>query len=324
MPPSPTPPDPDHAHPAQGDRRRTREHRERLADMTRRLAVGVLASGAPAILAETLRHWPEADAAVYVHVDAKFDAEPFGFVDQHPAARLIPARHRVMWGGFSLVDAELSLMEAALADGFEHFVLISDDTVPLMPAEAIADRLAAPESWAQLDPTDNPGIWSRYRNYYCCDIGVSNPRHRPLEYDAADADRLLELHMLMKHGKFPLDALFWSSQWKALPHRDVEYVAASAADRGHLYSSFRYAMIPDEHYIQTLLGRRPDGLRCVRNFIWADFSRDPKPYVLRTPEDVQYPMDEGYLFARKVQDPALAADVVARIAAGPRVAPRFD
>jgi hypothetical protein len=281
--------------------------------MGSRLAVGILASMAPHILEQTVAHWLPEFCSVYVHVDTKYDAEAFSFLAGFPSVTLIEERHRVMWGGFSMVEAEISLMRAALDDGFDHFIFISDDTVPLLPLTRMLALLDAPESWSMLGKVENRDVIARYEGFYCLDINASNPRNRSLTYEPGEMDLLLELYMLGKSGKFPLKGLYWSANWKALPREDVEFVVRSHRNGGHMTQSFKFSINSDEHYMQTLLGHRPSGARYVSKFIWADFRKDPKPYVMTVLEDFEEPLGEGYWFARKVHDPEIARAMLARI-----------
>lgn len=280
--------------------------------MKKRLAVGIVASMAPRVLEQTIAHWPEALCNVYVHVDLKFEPRDFVFDAMPPGLRFLSERIDVRWGGFSLVEAEIALMKAALADGFDHFLLISDDTVPLLSADEIVRRLETPESWHPVGITDLPHIRSRYDQFYCADLSVSNPKKQVLEYQPSDAELLLELHMAIKAGKVALPGLFWSSNWKALPYEDVVFVVEACADKGRLHQSFKFSFIPDEHYIPTILGRRPQQAFRVDKLIWADFSKEPKPYVLDQISDFDDPIREDYWLVRKVRDPAIARAIMAR------------
>lgn len=278
--------------------------------MRKRLAIGILASMAPSILEETIGHWPSHLCNVYVHVDSKFSLDDFAFVQDTPTVKLLTKRHNVMWGGFSMVEAEIALMEAAQADGFEYFLLISDDTVPLVTAEYIIGCLPSPEVWKSIGTTDEPHITGRYENFYCADISVSNPRTRTLEYRTQDIDMLLDLHRAMKAGKFPLSGLFWNANWKALPYDDVLFILQAFADEGPLFSSFKFSMNADEHYIPTILGQRPAGAHRVEKFIWTDFTKEPKPYVLNELSDFDEPRAQGYWFVRKVHKSEIARQIM--------------
>ena len=80
----------------------------------------------------------------YVHYDAKSDAGGIAFLHGLPNVSVLPQRIDVRWGGFSMIEATLALMQAALAQPqHQYFHLMSGDCLPLQTPEAIERQMAA-------------------------------------------------------------------------------------------------------------------------------------------------------------------------------------
>ncbi|WP_029276830.1 beta-1,6-N-acetylglucosaminyltransferase [Carnobacterium jeotgali] len=73
-------------------------------------------------------------ADFYIHIDKKNDITPFATLfDSYPNVTLIQNRVKIYWGGFSIVQAELNLIETALNkhDSYMRYVLLSGSDYPI-------------------------------------------------------------------------------------------------------------------------------------------------------------------------------------------------
>ena len=279
----------------------------------KKVAIGILAHSAPSVLEQTLQHWPAASFTIFVHVDSKADIELFRFVERFPNAHLIESRVDIFWGGFSMVLAEIKLMRACVerAD-FDYFLLLSDDSVPLLSAESLIGALQNRSSWKTFQPDHSASIRQRYESFVCYDIWPTSPRqnHPERTISIADFDVLFGLRLLMEKGKAPMPRLFHGSQWTGLTAKSIRHVLEVHDTQPDIQRSFRFSSIPDEMYVHTILGIGHDEHQHIDRFMYADFSRRPGPYILTTMADLEWAIENRYLFARKIRDPAFAASVV--------------
>lgn len=275
-----------------------------------KVAIGILAFSAPLVLEQSLRHWPAESFEIFIHVDQKIDIGLYEFVSQYPNARIISSRFDIFWGGFNMVLAEIELMRLCAQDpGFDYFMLLSDDSIPLRDARSVLAELQSHKNWRLFSPNTSSGIKERYNSFVCYDIEASHPRHvKP--YKIEDFDALLSLRLLMEKGKAPLDNLFHGQQWMALTARDVQYAIGFHDTNPDIQRSFRFSSVPDEMYIQTIIGMSGERRRHFARFVFADFSRQPAPYILEDRSDLVGAVENGYLFARKIRDPDFAAAVL--------------
>src|SRR5579863_9285303 len=98
------------------------------------IAALILAHQCPELLARLAKRLESYGAQCFIHVDAKVDIAPFEAECSGTNSTFVKPRTKVTWGGFSMVEATITLLSAALSDTrFTHFVLISGDTYPIKP-----------------------------------------------------------------------------------------------------------------------------------------------------------------------------------------------
>jgi hypothetical protein len=237
--------------------------------------------------------WREEDA-YFVHVDRKSPALASAAMGAIAAAS--PNIHVVpsdicTWGGFTLVEAALRCLMAALAAdrSWSHAVLVSGTHLPLRRAASLAAMLEAECCYlnfhsidlaaANLDP---PNYWS----------GLA----RRLTYEYQEVPGLGHLRGAAKPA--PSDvAFFWGSQWWILSRSAAEYVCGFR--QGSLAEYFRRSAFPDEMYFQTVLLNSPfrEQLRHGQ-IIWQRWDTNGRPAYL-SDDDVGKALASKQWFARK-------------------------
>lgn len=222
---------------------------------------------------------------VFIHLDAKCPAVPA----LPPQARLIEPRIEVFWGGWSLMQATLALIEAALAAGsYQRLALISGDSLPVRPPTALAAALAEPDAeYIELiDVQDDPSLagaemqiaidrhgwvqpW-RFHNAVAWDHVLLNPftaaaaaaRYRvdeaTMNWIRGEAQQAVSTVLAALPPRPPLfRRLCYGTQWWALS-REVLTALLPTLRRPEITRYFRHMQAPDEHMIQTVLANRPD------------------------------------------------------------------
>ena len=93
----------------------------------------ILTHGNFEILEKQLRFLDSENADFYIHADAKaaFDPERFRAVPEKSRVTFVK-RHRISWGHFAMVEAELELLRAAVVPGgYDYYHLLSGVDVPV-------------------------------------------------------------------------------------------------------------------------------------------------------------------------------------------------
>src|ERR1700712_1548857 len=109
-----------------------------------RIAHLILAHHNPAQLGRLISRLSHPDADVYVHVDAKFDIEPFCFISKTPNVYFIQNRVKVHWGSYSMVQATVNGFTEILATqkAYSHINLLSGDDYPIKSTAQIHEFFA--------------------------------------------------------------------------------------------------------------------------------------------------------------------------------------
>jgi len=284
-----------------------------------KFAVLVLAYRAPAVLEKCLAMLEDRSIHFFVHLDRKAALSEFSFLGAASHASLIPQRFDVYWGGFNMVRAELALLNFAYQyDGYKRFILISDDSFPLLSAAKLRKALLSDANWLDQHKTKKPGYLKRYDEFYYFDSAATDARYRPPEDRNIGADQLRdlkELESLLRLGKKPIKQLYQGSQWWCLSRAAVDYLLPVVRNDSHLHESFRFSLVPDEHYIHTIIGNSEQNWSIRPSHMYFDFSKDPKPFVYSDIEQLERALSSDRLFVRKVAgDRSLLETLADRIA----------
>ncbi|MFN6977580.1 MAG: beta-1,6-N-acetylglucosaminyltransferase, partial [Gemmobacter sp.] len=195
---------------------------------------------------------------IAIHFDAR---SPRGEYDRirdallgNPAVAFARRRVRCGWGEWSLVQATLNAVEAAL-DAFPtatHFYMLSGDCMPIKSAEyahrfldgADADYIESVDffgsDWIKTGIKEERLI---YRHWF------NERTHKRLFYAALAVQQRLRLRRAV-----PADLqIMIGSQWWCLRRRTIEAVVAFCAQRPDVKRFFRTTWIPDETFFQTLV-----------------------------------------------------------------------
>jgi hypothetical protein len=265
--------------------------------MSAKVALLVLGARYPLGLRALSTVFDRPDVRIFAHIDAKVDQTPFEAAAA-AAVTFVEPRETVYWGGWTMVEATLRLIRAAHAAGpFDAYVLLSDDSVPLLPASSLLEQLLQQPDRLQRYVTPDRA-W-RYEQFFMLDSAATQLRpsdDRSISDDALS--RLARLAALKVRGKKPLSEHHQGPQWWSLSARRVERILDAWLVDPWLRESFEFSWVPDEGYIQTLLARD-----CPANpppLMWADWSGPVRPRLYQRAEELIAAPVTPALFARKV------------------------
>jgi hypothetical protein len=272
-----------------------------------KVALLVLCYNKSKVLTWSLPIYQAAGFDMFFHLDAKQDLASYkaaanGALDN---SFFVGNRVRVFWGGFSMMEAELALIRAARSRGnYDRYVLISDDTFPLLdPARlnSFFDEEVERVALRRLDEDDH--FMQRYRKFYFLDHPATSLVGRPIEssdLDAAFFAKIEEIAELRKRGKKDIP-IYYGSQWWALTKRAIDHILRTYEEDQHLVQSFRYSAVPDESAFQSLIGGNP-AFRAAPAAIHVEWSRNPRPFVFNDEAEFGEAIRPYHAFIRKVAD----------------------
>lgn len=198
-------------------------------------------------------------ARLYVHIDAKLT--DLGWLSQDiDKVEVLRNRKIVNWGGFSVVEATLLLLKAALLDKEnERFVLLSGSCFPLRDPLAVGTAILQQNKpslavWGQIDPAlaENENL-GRYvvTKYHPFDIKLTNPKNSAFNAFAWNIYKFVNNNIPYER-KVEISDLWKGSQFFAIP-RNVAMRFVEPQEK--LVHALRFAMAPDEIFFTTLYVR---------------------------------------------------------------------
>jgi hypothetical protein len=240
-----------------------------------------------------------------IHFDGRSRAEDFERIRlalaENPSVVL--AKRRVMcgWGEWSLVEATLQAVEAAV-EAFPqatHFYLLSGDCMSIKSAEyahAFLDRTEADyiesvdffaSDWIKTGIKEERLI---YRHHF------NERSQKRLFYASLALQRRLGLKQ-----KIPADLhIQIGSQWWCLRRKTIEAILDFCRQRPDVIGFFRRTWIPDETFFQTMVRHLvPEAQIDSRTLTFLMFSDYGMPVTFYN-DHYDLLLSQDYLFARKI------------------------
>jgi Family of unknown function (DUF5928)/Core-2/I-Branching enzyme len=222
-------------------------------------------------------------------------------LDANPSVTFAVRRIRCGWGEWSLVEATLQALRAAVATFPQatHFYMLSGDCMPVKSAayaRAVLDRDDADHiesfdyftsDWIKTGLRAERLI---YRHYF-------NERKRKWWfYTSLAVQQRLKLTRAVPSGL----AMQIGSQWWCLRRRTVEAVLDFIRARPDIQRFFRTTWVPDETFFQTLVRHLvPDTEIRARTLTFLMFTDYGMPVTFYN-DHYDLLLSQDYLFARKI------------------------
>ena len=244
-----------------------------------------------------------------IHFDARAGVAPYAEIcdalAHNPNVLFTPRRVRCGWGEWSLVEATLIALEAAI-EAFPratHFYMLSGDCMPIKPAEYVhrflkendADFIESfdffKSNWIKTGMKEDRLI---YRHY------VNERKRKWLFYAAYNLQKRLRLKR-----KVPDDLnIMIGSQWWCLRRETIEGILGFLKKRPDVIRFFRTTWIPDETFFQTIVRHLvPEEEIRARTLTFLMFTDYGMPVTFYN-DHYDLLLSQDYLFARKISPDA--------------------
>jgi len=215
-------------------------------------------------------------ADIFIHIDKKAELAPFVDACKGADVQFHEPRIKLQWGGWSIVQAQLAMLEAIRSPQYKYYKLLSGDCYPVKSREQIREHLEASEEnfqpvWpgrnitSHCDPLDFYHFTDAIpiENFLRPDRFRASPlrqflRH-PIQitywglfYLLLYTDHLRRLKKLIPRRKRPLP-VYGGDMWWCLRHEFVEYLLDFLARRPDVVRYFKYVRPPDEYMITSIV-----------------------------------------------------------------------
>ena len=246
---------------------------------------------------------------IAIHFDARAPQDAFRQIRDaladNPNVAFARRRIRCGWGEWSLVQATLNAVEAAV-EAFPratHFYMLSGDCMPIKTAE-YARRFLDDHDTDYIESFDffesdwiKTGLKEErliYRHY------LNERKHKTLFYAMFRLQRKLGLTRTI-----PADLQIQiGSQWWCLRRRTIEWILDFARKRRDVMRFFRTSWIPDETFFQTLVRHLvPEQEIESRTLTFLMFSDYGMPVSFYN-DHYDMLLAQEFLFARKISPEA--------------------
>jgi hypothetical protein len=271
-----------------------------------KIAVCVAAYQAPRVFAQAVGAYKQMGWYVYAHLDAKCDIDAYRaeMAEAASIVHFLPDRIPIFWAGISQVEAQFGLFTAALNDGADRVVYLTDDTLPIRPLPDIdagvreeIDRLLL--SRIPLDDDFS----QRYHGFFIHDHVATNPRGGGArELDGRFFALSRECDGLRMIGKKRLQ-IYWGLAYRVLTRGTISRVMAICDSDPHLMASFCFACVPEELVIPCVISNYMPDTKTAPNPVFMDFSRGHGPLTYASVNELPEGLPDHYLFARKFAPP---------------------
>jgi len=239
-----------------------------------KLAYLILAHHQPEHLARIIQSLSTEQAYFFIHIDRKSQVDGFtSGLTSHDRVIFIRDRLNVYWGGFSVVEATLRLMKAALSfndsfnranDSFKYFILLSGSDYPIKSNQFIYETLAASDlNFISINFRLDRDITHRFKveRFYLHDIPYFNPKAVRDPFARIMQRFLYRVIHKLPDRRYPAGLIpYGGSQWWALTRSCVEYIVNFLAKNPEFLAFHHFSFAPDETMFHTI----------IKNSIYAD------------------------------------------------------
>ena len=277
-----------------------------------KIACLVLAYAAPKVLQTTVNLLSPLGWDFFVHLDRKADRPRYSKLldDAAGKCRFVEEPLEIFWGGYSMIKAEVKLIETALAAAsYDKCLLISDDTFPLVDPQRLHDFI---DSDADHITTykQHPGsvFFERYHKFFHYDHPATMMRGRGSrlpEIDDQFISKIMEISAIKLIGKKKLD-VYYGSQFWALRRQTLEQIVDILNKDQHLAKSFEFSALSDELCIQSIIGNYMPNRNIYEGPVYADFIEQPGPMSYADASALPFAYPRHCVFLRKIRPDAAA------------------
>ncbi len=211
-------------------------------------------------------------AHFFVHVDKAADLAAFkkAVPESHNVSYLTGNRRiKVFWGGYSMIQATLNLLESAVDSGcsFKRYCLLSGSDFPVKKIEHIRNSFSSDKEFIRIDRGINASqpdfIFKYVARYHFIDNYLLNLKTAPFQGLHQLSNRLLDVIPKRLYAKIPL---YHGSQWWSLTDQCIKYVLDFVRNNQDYVSFHKHSLLPDEIFFHSIVRSSPFAHKITHDF----------------------------------------------------------
>ena len=236
------------------------------------------------------------DFDIYVHIDKRCQLKI-----SESKNIFAYKKYETYWGSFNLVLATLYLLREAFEKGYDRYLLISGQDLPIKTNEEIKMFFQNNYSeYIEITKIPNPDGWpnmNRLTAYYLNDKYHGAKNKKIQRFLLRVCNKLLKI----KPRKIDYD-FYGGSQWTNYTHNCVKKIFEYLENNSEYINRYKWTSCSDEIFFQTIIAKL-DGLLIENNCLrYADWDpRYERPKILRE-EDFEKIIKLKALFVRKFDE----------------------
>lgn len=197
---------------------------------------------------------------IYAHIDRKADFGAFVScieLSDNPVFLNAGRRIDVNWGGFSVVEAIISLISAAFESeqSYDRFCLLSGSDFPIKPLDEIRSEFASDVEFMRIDR--------------CLASYEDTPHFKYISYHYfTDSKSSQDRGLSGMIGREPYQGIkmYHGSAWWSLTRKCVEYIIDFLEMNSEYTDFHRTTFCPDEIYFQSIVKASPFSENLIHDF----------------------------------------------------------
>ncbi|MDR0332223.1 MAG: beta-1,6-N-acetylglucosaminyltransferase [Dysgonamonadaceae bacterium] len=236
------------------------------------------------------------DFDIYVHIDKRALVQVGSIQGQNV---FVYKEYKTYWGSFNQIMATLYLLEKAYKKGYNRYMLISGQDLPIKTNKEIKvffenndmeyisiEKIPRQDGWPDM---------SKFTRYH---FDQMNKRIEGKIFIKVTAEIFSKLMSIIKPRKLDYD-FYGGSNWTNYTHNCVRKILEYLENNPTYINRFKWTKCADEIFYQTIVNQL-DGLKitndCLRYINWTDGPEYPRTLRINDYDKI---MSSNKLFARK-------------------------
>jgi hypothetical protein len=215
----------------------------------------------------------DAGSTFYIHIDKKVTQS---YTPSANNARIIPNRININWGGFTMIEATLALMNYGTTHSpdADYYILISGVDYPIRPKEFLHNLLEKGKEYIDIAPVPVPYKPVERYDYYYFDYDRRNLKHSNPKFLI---EVLLKKFKIKRKMPFKIYA---GTQWFALTRSCIQYILDTINEDKRYMDFFRHTLVPDEAFFQSIIGNSPFYENVASSLTYTDWEMPVPPATI--------------------------------------------